>query len=114
MQTKSNIQLIREAIERKEAFKTSISNIMEKYNIEDSVFTWKNGLLECTNGYFEVISEHSSLDEAVKEATSIFTLTSGIRVINNTDFQVGIIRNKISECDDNTKVFDIKRLENVR
>lgn len=114
MQTKSNIQLIKEAIERKEAFRESISNIMEKYTIEDSVFTWKNGLLECTDGYFEVISEHTNLDEAVKEATSTFALISGIRVMNNTNFQVGIIRNRISECDEHTKVFDLKRLENVR
>ena len=112
MQTKSNIQLIKESLHLKESIKDSISNIMEKYTIEDSVFTWHNGLYECADGYFEVISEHTSLDEAVKTAT--WTSTSGIRVINNEQFQVGIIRNRISECDDSNKVFDLKRLENVR
>ena len=112
MQTKSNIQLIRESIALKEGFRDSISNIMDKYTIEDSVFTWRNGLYECTDGYFEVISEHANLDEAVKNA--VCTVTSGIRVINNEQFQVGIIRNRISECDDSNKVFDLKRLENVR
>ena len=110
MQTKSNIQLIRESLALKEGFRNSISNIMDKYTIEDSVFTWKNGLYECTDGYFEVISEHTTLEEAIKETTS----ASGIRVINNENFQVGIIRNRISECDDSNKVFDLKRLENVR
>ena len=110
MQTKSNIQLIRESLAIKEGFKNSISNIMDKYTIEDSVFTWKNGLYEYTDGYFEVISEHITLEEAIKETTSV----SGIRVINNEKFQVGIIRNRISECDDSNKVFDLKRLENVR
>lgn len=112
MQTKSNIQLIRESLNLKEGFRDSVLNIMDKYVIEDSVFTWRNGLYECTDGYFEVISEHSSLDEAVKNTT--LTPTSGIRVINNEQFQVGIIRNRISECDDSNKVFDLKRLENVR
>ena len=112
MYTKSTIQLIKENIERKEAFKCAISSIMEKYTIEDSVFTWRNGLFECTAGYFEVITEHSNLDEAVKEA--ICMTASGIRVINNNNFQVGIIRNRISECNEDNKVFDIEKLENVR
>lgn len=112
MQTKSNIQLIRESLAIKEGFRESISNIMDKYTIEDSVFTWRNGLYECTDGYFEVISEHTSLDEAIKNVTC--TLTSGIRVINNEQFQVGTVHNRISECDNSNKVFDLKRLENVR
>lgn len=112
MQTKSNIQLIKESLALKENFKNSILNIMDKYTIEDSVFMWQNGLYECTDGYFEVISEHTNLDEAIKEAT--FMPTSGIRIINNDNFQIGVIRNKISECDNSNKVFDLKRLENVR
>lgn len=112
MQTKSNIQLIRESLALKESFRDSISNIMDKYTIEDSVFTWRNGLYECTDGYFEVISEHTNLDDAVKNADC--TLTSGIRVINNEQFQVGMVHNRISECDNSNKVFDLRKLENVR
>ena len=111
MQTKSNIQLIKEAITLKNSLKDSISNIMEKYTIEDSVFSWKKGLLECTDGYFEVISEHDTLEAAISESN---VYIHSIRVINNNNFQVGVIHSLISECNKDNKVFDLKRLENVR
>lgn len=112
MQTKSIIQLTKEAIERQEAFRDSISFIMNKYIIEDSVFIWNNGLVECTEGYFEVIGEYKNLNEAIKEVSS--KSYTGIRILNNTDFQVGIIHTKISECNEDNKIFDIKRLEIIR
>lgn len=112
MQTKSNIQLIKESIAIKEAAKTSLTNLMDKYNIEDSVFAFKNGMMyECTTGYFEVIGEYNNIDEAVKQAN---IKSQSIRVINNTTFQVGNIHNILSECAADNKVFDLNRLESVR
>lgn len=112
MQTKSNIQLIKEAINLRNSFKDSLNNLMDKYNIEDSVFTFNNGLMyECTNGYFEVVNEYDNITEAVCN-TDI--KTQAIRVINNTSFQVGIVHSILSECSANNKVFDLKRLENIR
>ena len=114
MQTKSNIQLIKESFALKESAKTSLTNLMDKYLIEDSVFTFvgKNGIMyECTDGYFEVISEHDNLDDAIKNAN---INNQSIRVINNTTFQVGNIHNVLANCDANNKVFDLNRLESIR
>lgn len=111
MQTKSNIQIIRESITLKNSIKESLTNLMDKYTIEDSVFSWKNCLWECTDGYFEVLSEYNNLDEAIN---NINMYTQSIRIINNTNFQIGMVHSRISECDENNKVFDLKRLETVR
>ena len=111
MQTKSNIQLIKESITLKNSIKESLMNLMDKYTIEDSVFSWKNCLCECTDGYFEVLSEYDNLNEAIN---NINMYTQSIRIINNSNFQVGIVHSKISECDESNKVFDLKRLETVR
>lgn len=112
MQTKSNIQLIKESIAIKEAAKTSLNNLMDKYTIEDSVFAFKNGIMyECTDGYFEVISEYDNVNEAVKNAD---VNSQSIRVINNTIFQVGNVHTILTECASDNKVFDLNRLESVR
>ena len=112
MQTKSNIQLIKELITIKESAKNSLNNLMDKYTIEDSVFAFKNGIMyECTEGYFEVVSEYNTIDEAVKYAD---IKSQSIRVINNTTFQVCNVRTILSECDTDKKVFDLNRLESVR
>lgn len=112
MQTKSNIQLIKESIAIKEAARTSLNNLMNKYTIEDSVFAFRNGMMyECTDGYFEVINEYDNVNEAVKN-TDI--KSQSIRVINNTTFQVGNVHTILTECDADNKVFDLNRLESVR
>jgi hypothetical protein len=112
MQTKSNILLIKEAIAVKESAKTSLNNLMDKYTIEDSVFSFRNGMMyECTEGYFEVIGEYNTINEAVKHAN---INSQAIRVINNTTFQVGNIHTILSECAVDNKVFDLNRLESVR
>jgi hypothetical protein len=112
MQTKSNIQLIKEAIALKESAMLSLNNLMDKYTIEDSVFTFNNGLMyECTDGYFEVVNEYDNISEAVRN-TDI--KTQAIRVINNSSFQVGMVHSILSECSADNKVFDLKRLESVR
>lgn len=111
MYTKSLIQQNIEVIRAKDNFRSAIEQLMEKYNIEDSVFVIKNGFMhEVVEGYFVTENEYSSLSEAVS-ACNINTM--GVRVIGNS-FQVGKIYSRLSECEDNKKVFDLKRLEDIR
>lgn len=112
MYTKSLIQQTVENLRAKDNFRVAIEQLMEKYNIEDSVFILKNGFIhEVVEGYFATIgAEYTTIDEAV----SVCDInTMGIRVKENT-FQVGKIYNRISECKDCDKVFDLKRLEDIR
>jgi hypothetical protein len=84
---------------------------MEKYNIEDSVFIFKNGnMREVVEGYFATTAEYDNLAEAISDCDPY---TMAIRVIGE-NFQVGTIHNSISECTNNSKVFDLQRLEIVR
>lgn len=111
MYTKSLIQQKLEAIQVKENFRVAIENLMEKYNIEDSIFVIQGNIIkEATNGYFNVESEYDSLDKAVSECD---VTTMGIRVMNNKKFQTGKLYKTISECDNNKSVFDIDRLETI-
>ena len=43
MYTKSIIQQRIEELHEKDSFRIAIESLMEKYNIEDSVFVFKNG-----------------------------------------------------------------------
>ena len=84
---------------------------MEKYNIEDSVFVFKNGnMREVVEGYFATDANYSTLSEAISDCDP---RTMAIRVMGDK-FQVGTIHNRISECEENKTVFDLQRLENVR
>jgi hypothetical protein len=66
---------------------------------------------EVVEGYFVTENDCNNLDEAIS-ACDINTM--GIRVMGN-NFQTGKIYNRLSECvDTEKKVFDLKRLENVR
>lgn len=114
MQTKSNIQLIREACELANYYKDGLVNLMEKYTIEDSIFVYKNGqIYEATKGYFECIAEYDNLADAVRECWGRFD-TTGIRILNNTRFEVGVLHNMLSECSKEKKVLCIDNLETVR
>lgn len=112
MYTKSIIQQTVESMRAKDSLRTAIEQLMEKYNIEDSVFVLKNGFMhEVVEGYFVTENDYNNLDEAIS-ACDINTM--GIRVMGN-NFQTGKIYNRLSECvDTEKKVFDLKRLENVR
>lgn len=111
MYTKSIIQQTVESIRAKDNFKSAIEQLMEKYNIEDSVFVLKNGFLhEVVEGYFATEADFDNLNEAIS-ACDINTM--GVRVIGNS-FQTGKIHNSLSECADDKKVFDLKRLEDIR
>lgn len=111
MYTKSIIQQTVEAMQAKANFAVAVNRLMEKYNIEDSVFVFRNGTIhEVVEGYFVTESDHDTLSEAIA-ACDIKTM--GIRVMGDK-FQAGTIATKISECAADKKVFDLKRLENVR
>ena len=111
MFTKSIIQLTVESLQTKAAFKSSIDNLMEKYNIEDSVFVFRNGVMqEVVEGYFVTENEFDNVSEAISMCD---INTMGIRIIGN-NFQVGTLYNKISECASDKKVFDLKRLKDIR
>ena len=104
MQLKSKIQQIQEQIAKKHQFVEGLEYIMDKYVIKDSVFVFNGRVTEACNGYFEVESEYETLMEAMKNADT----SKGIRIINNEKFQVGSVRQFISECGEG-QVFDLER-----
>lgn len=111
MYTKSIIQQTVEALRAKDNFRVAIEQLLEKYNIEDSVFVMKNGTLyEAVDGYFVVENNYESLNEAVSNCDM---RCMGIRVLGGI-FQTGKIHNQISECEQGKRVFDLSRLEDVR
>lgn len=114
MQTKSNIQLIREACELANGYKDGLMNLMEKYTIEDSIFVYRNGqIYEATKGYFECVAEYDNVYEAIRECWGKFG-TMGIRIINNDHFEAGNIHQFLNECSKEHKVLCIDNLESVR
>lgn len=105
MQTKSNIQLIREGLAIRDAFKENIKSFMDKYTIEDSFFGASRGqdiqsIREChsfaeyTRGYFVFEHEYTDIDTAI----SNMTLEHVLRIIDNKRFQIGKVYEKLSEA----------------
>lgn len=114
MQTKSTIQLIRESFAVANEYKVSLENLMEKYNIEDSVFTY-NGkqTFEVTSGYFAEVKEYDNLADAIRECMYA-TQPMGIRIQNNKTFTAGYITNTLAACPKDVAVMDINTLTSVR
>lgn len=105
MFTKSKIQQITESIQLRNEFKEGLENIMEKYNIQDSIFVSINHqTCEVTKGYFAISKEFDNLKDAINECN---LNNEGIRVINNEKFQVGTISNLLSACPKDSKILDI-------
>ena len=114
MQTKSNIQLIGEMCNIVSDYKAGLNNLMDKYTIEDSVFVYRNGqLFEAVAGYFVTKGEFENIDEAVRDCWGNFNCM-GVRIENNEKFTSGWIKKTILECGEDSKVFDIERLTEVR
>ena len=98
MLTKSKIQLIREGLETLNDFRIGLENLMEKYNIQDSIFGYSNkGVYEVSNGYFEILQEYDNLKDAVRECYNSLD-KKAIRIVNNNKFEVGEIHMLRSEC----------------
>lgn len=111
MYTKSIIQQAVEKLHEKDSFRIAIENLMEKYNIEDSVFIFKKGnMREVVEGYFVTDTDYTNLAEAISNCDP---QTMAIRVIGE-NFQVGTIHSKLCDCPENKKIFDLQVLENIR
>lgn len=114
MQTRSNIQLIRESIEAITQYKESLEGLMDKYTIEDSVFICIRGkVYEATQGYFTKTSTHQDLQEAIKACQGDYR-GNGIRIINNETFEVGELKKYLSECKRDADVYDINHMSAVK
>ncbi len=100
MQTKSNIQLVRENLAIKESFKQRLIDLMNDYIIEDSYFNISTG--EWSNGYFVTEHEYTSIDDAINNMSNDQT----IRIIENKRFQIGKRYGKLSEAKDG-EIIDI-------
>lgn len=114
MWTKSKIQLIKESYELQSNYREGLMNLMEKYNIVDNIFTFKNGqIFEATKGYFIKKNEYQSLDEALNGCNHLFD-NMGIRIINNNTFELGEIKTTLSECNvSENSVFDINNVNYI-
>lgn len=111
MYTKSKIQQIIESIEMKNNFKDGLKNLMEKYNIEDSIFvSYCGNTKEVTGGYFTIREEVDSIDKAV-ELCDI--RTEGIRIMENQKFQIGCVCGLLSACPKSGKILDIDKIKYV-
>lgn len=101
MQTKSNIQLIREAFAQKENFINTIDKLMDSYLVKDSVFS--QPYKEEIKGYLAVVDEYSSLTAA----SAGMAPDMAIRVINNEKFQVGYVHESLSDIHNAKEIYDI-------
>lgn len=114
MFTKSKIQIIRENCEIASNYNDSLNALMEKYNIEDSIFIYKNSqLFEVTKGYFEKINEFDTLKEAISACGYQYS-NIGVRVLENKKFEIGYIKKNLSECNQESNIFDIDCLTYIR
>ena len=105
MQTKSNIQIIAEALMAKNKFFGELYMIAEKYNIEDNVFCCGvNGVVEePSTGYFGQVKECETLTDA---AVDFNIFTQGIRIKENKIF-VGNLYKELNQVQESTFV-DLK------
>ena len=103
MNVVSNIHNMLNFIETKSEFKEGLNNLMEKYNVEDSIFSYNNGIVnEVCRGYFVENTEYNSLDEAISNMNN---LNQCIRIINNEKFVLGDVHTTLNE--NITKFYDI-------
>lgn len=113
MQTKSNIQLIRESLRMLETFKINLESYMERWTIEDSYFTPNKTIMGCPSenckGYFSVKQEYTNINEAI----SNMTLDQTIRIIENKRFQVGNVFEKLTDATGDD-IIDITTGEQVK
>lgn len=107
MLTKSKIQLIKESLAIANDYREGLENLMEKYTIRDNVFVYNNRMVyEITEGYFVEKSKHNSLLEAIRGCNGEFG-KYGIRIIENKEFVVGEIKKLISECPQDSIIYNI-------
>ena len=114
MLTKSKIQLIKESLKISNDYREGLENLINKYTIEDSVFVYRNNAIyEATQGYFEVKNEYNTLQDAIRNYNAV-NPNCAIRIVNNEKFIVGEVKRCLSDCNKESKVFDINRLTDIR
>lgn len=105
MQTKSNIQLILEETERKNSIYKILSNLLEKYTINDNIFGYKNNMVyEVSSGYFSPIKE-GNLKDLVFEMQP----NQGIRIIKDK-FYLGNLYENATQVEDINNIIEIKHI----
>ena len=111
MWTKSFIQLQVESIQERAKFANDINKLLESYQIPDGVFGVRNNnTYELSTGYIVAVKEFSSIDEAIKEMNQN---NQAVRITENK-FILGNVYNCLSDAPDNSEVFSIEFLENVK
>ena len=103
----SRIQRIMSTIQSKAEFREGLKNLMEKYNIEDSIFNYNGKTNEVCNGYFVPQASYNSLNEAIHNLPDF---SYGIRIMNNETFEIGKVNKLLSECKGEI-IYDIKTAE---
>lgn len=105
MYTKSLIQQKIEILHLRENFNDTLTELLEKYNIHDNIFMVNQGeCMEVTRGYFVLLEEYQDLSEAIKNCD---VFNQGIRIINNSTFQVGNIYSNLNSCPKDTSIYNI-------
>lgn len=109
MNTKSDIQIHIENIQMKYIFENGLQNIMNRFHIDDAVFSLKHGVDELTRGYFVPVGEFTNLNEAVKN----MEINQAIRIVDNEQFIIGDYYTKASDCLDRDHVFNVEYLSEL-
>ena len=81
-------------IEHKTNFADGLKLLIEKYNIEDSIFKYNGRINEVQRGYFIESQEYDNLNDAI---AGLNNFNQGIRIINNEKYIVGNIYNSLAE-----------------
>lgn len=96
-------------IEHKANFADGLKILIEKYNIEDSIFKYNGRVNEVQRGYFIESQEYDNLNDAI---AGLNNFNQGIRIINNEKYIVGNIYNSLAECN-MENVYDISLREKI-
>jgi hypothetical protein len=111
--TKSKIQLIKEHTEYCASYSDHLKELMDKYNVVDGIFVYTGDkLYESTKGYFEVVAKGDNLNEVLNHWNNEYLM--GVRIVNNKDFAIGYIKERLSECSQESNVIDINNLKEIR
>lgn len=104
--------LIQQQIEREnllESFEEYMNDLMDKYTIEDGVFSMSksNAVVEAVRGYFVENNEYDNIRKSLEDAGN------AIRVINNEKFVSGTIYENLNSCPQDKKILDLQTLNYV-
>lgn len=110
MNTKSTIQLIAEQIEVKNKFFEHLSELCEKYTIENNVFVCnKDGnAQELKEGYYGEVKEYDSIKDLREDFNPYL---QGIRVVGDK-FHIGNLYSHLTDVKEDC-VYDLKAAQKI-